>query len=125
MTLNQRIWAKSRDRLAAAVSMLGYPEEFAGLISRQLGSPQAIDRMTSYLNQAHPESMEMIIDEMLAIREEIDAWQRKKESREAQEGYNRWLGSDARQRNRKEALRDSCDRSGYGNCDDSGEKTGI
>ena len=29
MTTNQRIWAVSRKQLAAAVSSLGYPEEFA------------------------------------------------------------------------------------------------
>ena len=41
----------------------------------------------------------MIIDEMLAIRAEIDAWKEKKENREAQEGYSRWLNSAARMEN--------------------------
>ena len=36
--------------------------------------PKAIDRLTSYLYHAKPRSMEMIIDEMLAIRAEIDAY---------------------------------------------------
>ena len=54
MTPNQRIWAMSRNRLASAVSSLGYPEEFADLLAKQLGSPKGIDRLTSYLYQAKP-----------------------------------------------------------------------
>ena len=78
---------------------VGYPEEFADLLAKQLGSPKAIDRLASYIRQANPDSMEMIIDEMLAIRAEIDAWREKKENREAQEGYSRWLNSAARMEN--------------------------
>lgn len=96
MTPNQRIWAMSRNQLAAALSSLGYPEEFADLLARQLGSPKGIDRLTSYLYQAKPGTMEMIIDEMLAIRSDIDVWREKKKSQEAQAGYNRWLNSEAR-----------------------------
>ncbi len=99
MTLNQREWAIARDRLAASVSFLGYPEEFADLLARQLGSPKAIHRMASYIDQAHPGSVEMIVDEMLAICAEIDAWREKKESRDAQAGYTMWLNSKARQQN--------------------------
>ena len=102
MTPNQRQWAWSRDRLAKAVSALGYPEEFADLLAKQLGSPKAIDRMTSYVYQAKPRSVEMIIDEMLSIRAEIDAWREKKENQEAQAGYNAWLNSAARRRNEDE-----------------------
>ena len=98
MTPNQRIWAASRDRLAKAVSSLGYPEEFAGLLAGRLKSPGAMDRMTSYLYQAHPGSIETIVDEMLAIRAEIDAWREKKESQEAQAGYSAWLNSDIRRK---------------------------
>lgn len=101
MTPNQRIWALSRNQLAAAVSSLGYPEEFADLLAKQLGSPKGIDRLTSYLYQAKPVTMEMIIDEMLAIRSEIDAWREKKESQEAQAGYNSWLNSGARWKDEK------------------------
>lgn len=96
MTPNQRTWSQSRDRLAEAVSSLGYPAEFADLLAKQLGSPKAIDRMTAYLYHAKPKTMEMIVDEMLAIASEIDAWRERKESREAQEGYYAWLRSDAR-----------------------------
>ena len=102
MTPNQRTWAQARDRLAAAVSSLGYPEEFAGLLAGQLGSPKAIDRMTAYLYRARPRSIELIVDEMLAIRAEIDAWREKKEGLEAQAGYSRWLNSETRLQNEEE-----------------------
>jgi len=101
MTPNQRIWAMSRNRLAAAISSLGYPEEFADLLAKQLGSPKGIDRLTSYLDQVKPGTIEMIIDEMLAIRSDIDAWREKKESQEAQAGYNSWLNSEASWRDEK------------------------
>ena len=98
----QKTWARARDRLAAAVAALGYPEELAGLLARQLGSPQAIDRMAAYLYQARPGNMEMIADEMLAICAEIDAWREKKECREAQSGYSAWLSSERRRQSKEE-----------------------
>ena len=99
MTPNQRKWAEARNRLARAVASLGYPEELADLLAQQLGSPKAIDRMTSYLELMHPRSLEMIMDEMLAICAEIEAWREKKESQEAQAGYNAWLRSEERRQN--------------------------
>lgn len=96
MTPNQRTWALARNRLAASVAALGYPEEFADLLAKQLKSPKAIDRMASWMDQARPNSMELIVDEMLAICAEIDTWREKKESREAQAGYSSWLNSAAR-----------------------------
>ena len=96
MTPNQQTWAQSRDRLVAAVTALGFSGELVDLMAKQLGSPKGIDRLTSYLYQAKPGTVEMIIDEMLAIRSDIDAWREKKESQEAQAGYNSWLNSDAR-----------------------------
>ena len=102
MTSNQIIWAQARDRLAAAVASLGYPKEFAGLLAKELGSPGAIDRMTSWLYQARPRSVEMIADEMLSIRAEIDAWRDRKESREAQYRNNAWLNSETRRHNEDE-----------------------
>ena len=96
MSQNQWIWTQARDRLAAAVASLGYPEEFAGLLAGQLKSPKAIDRMTAYLYKAKPASVEMIVDEMLAICADIDAWREKKKSLEAQSGYSAWLNSETR-----------------------------
>ena len=102
MKPNQRMWVFSRNRLAEAVVSLGYPGEFADLLARQLGSPGAIDRMTSYLYKARPGSVEMIVDEMLSICAEIDAWREKKENREAQAGYSMWLASEERLQKQEE-----------------------
>ncbi|MBR1710306.1 MAG: hypothetical protein IJ719_15995 [Clostridia bacterium] len=96
MTESQRVWAEARDRLKAAVSSLGYPGELADMLSKQLKSPRAIDRMTSYVRNVRPRSMEMIVDEMLAICADVDTWHRKKESETAQAGYNAWLNSEMR-----------------------------
>ena len=92
----RRRWAEARDRLAASVAALGFPAELADLLARQLGSPQAIDRLTSYVWQARPNSLETLVDETLAIRDEIAAWREKRDSREAQAGYSRWLNSRQR-----------------------------
>ena len=95
-TSAQRAWARSRDQLACAVSALGFPGELADLLARQLKSPKAIDRMTSYLYQARPRTVEMIVDEMLAICADAAAWKEKIVSREAQENYSAWLNSEER-----------------------------
>ena len=91
MTPNQYLWAQARDRLVEAVTGIGFSAELAELMARQLGSPKAIDRMVSYIRQAHPRTEEMLVDEMLAICAEIETWRKKKESQEAQERYNSWL----------------------------------
>ena len=52
------IWVEARNQLASAVTTLGYPEEFADLLAKQIGSPRGIDRMTSYLFRVKPRSME-------------------------------------------------------------------
>ena len=91
MTPNQYLWAQARDRLVAAVTGIGFSAELAELMAKQLGSPKAIDRMVSYIRQAHPRTEEMLVDEMLAICAEIETWRQKKESQEAQARYNSWL----------------------------------
>ena len=88
MTPNQILWSRSRDNLVRAVTALGFSAELAGLLARELGSPKAIDRMTGYVLQAHPRTEEMLVDEMLAIRSEIDAWRERKEAMEAQASYS-------------------------------------
>ena len=88
MTPNQYLWAQARDRLVAAVTALGFSAELADLMVKQLGSPKAIDRMTSYVRQVRPRTEEMLVDEMLAICAEIEAWRERKESQEAQARYN-------------------------------------
>ena len=96
MTEAQRKWANARNRLVSAIISAGFPDELADLLAKELKSPGAIDRMTSWLYQAHPRSLETIVDEMLAIRSDIDAWIGKKESEAAQAGITDWLNSRER-----------------------------
>ena len=88
MTDYHREWAEARDRLRTAVAALGYPSDLADLLSRELGSPRGIDRLTSYIYHAKPGSLETLVDEMLVIKGQIENWRSKKESEEAQAAYN-------------------------------------
>ena len=88
MTPNQILWSRSRDNLVTAVTSLGFSPELADLLARELGSLKAIDRMTSYVRQAKPHSEEMLVDEMLAIKAEIETWRERKEAMEVQASYN-------------------------------------
>ena len=81
-------WAQSRDELICALKILGFPEELGNIIAKYLGSPKAIKRMTGYLYNVKPKTEELIVDEMLSIRSEIDAWRERKASREANQAYN-------------------------------------
>ncbi len=80
---DQREWSRSRDDLVDAVKRLGFPEELGVEMAKNLGSPKAMNRMASYLYHVKPKSVEMVVDEMLAICSEIDAWRDKKASEEA------------------------------------------
>ena len=102
MTPNQKEWADARDRLGSALAALGYPEELADLLARQLKSPKAIGRMTSYVREVRPRSMEMIADELFAICSDVEAWHAKKAGEAAQAGYNAWLNSAIRWQNAEE-----------------------
>ena len=84
---NQRLWSRTRDDLVCAVELLGFPAELGEIIAKHLGSPKAMERMISYLDYVKPKSEELIVDEMLAIRSEIDAWREKKASEEASAKY--------------------------------------
>jgi len=81
-------WSFARNELAAALADLGFAEELGDQIARHLGSPKAIQRMTAYLLRAKPADVELVVDEMLAIKAEIDAWREKKASEEANAYYN-------------------------------------
>ncbi len=88
MTENQRIWARARDGLVRAVTELGFSAAMAEVIARELRSPQAIDRMTSWVRFAKPRRKEMLADQMPANRAESDPWREKKASLEAQYAYD-------------------------------------
>ena len=91
MTDNQREWVQTKNQLVSAVKQLGFPEELGEQIAKQLGSPKAMNRMMSYLYNVKPRSAELVVDEMLAIYSEIDAWRDKKASEEANARYNEML----------------------------------
>ena len=88
MTPEQRLWSRTRDDLVRAVEELGFPAELGEAIAKHLGSPKAMERMISYLYYVKPKTEELVVDEMLAIRSEIDAWREKKASEEANARYN-------------------------------------
>lgn len=88
---NRKEWARARDELVASLKALGFEPALGEVIARHLGSPRAIERMTSYLYNVKPRSVELVVDEMLSIRSEIDAWRAKKASQEANAAYNRML----------------------------------
>ena len=92
MSSDSRIlWEQSRDALVSIIVSLGFPAELGEMIARHLGSPKAIDRMTAYLQYERPEDDRIIVDEMRAISDEIEAWREKKESRESNAAYNELL----------------------------------
>lgn len=88
MTDNQREWLYERECLNKALSGLGLPTELGDAMAKQLGSPKAIRRMTAYLYNERPTSAEVVVDEMLSISEEIEAWREKKAAEEANAAYN-------------------------------------
>ena len=84
-------WATAKGDLCREVLSLGFPREFGDLLAKELGSPRAMGRMAAYLRSARPRSVEMIVDEMLAISAEAQTWRERKESREAQAAYSAYL----------------------------------
>ncbi|MBE5896497.1 MAG: hypothetical protein K6E43_07475 [Lachnospiraceae bacterium] len=84
-------WASSRDDLVNAITGLGFPEELGVEIAKQLGSPKAMERMLGYLYNVKPQSVELVVDEMLAICSDVEAWKEKKACEEANAFYNEIL----------------------------------
>ena len=97
MTGQQALFSQARDRLVRAVTGIGFPADLGVLCARQIGSLRGIDRLTDYVNSVHPRSMEMVVDEALAIADQISTWREKKESEAAQWRYSLWLNSDERE----------------------------
>lgn len=97
MAQQQFIFSQARDRLIQAVTSIGFPAELGELCARQIGSPRGIDRLTSYVYHVRPKSEELLVDEMLAIAEQIQGWRDKKKSEEAQWRYSMWLNSEERE----------------------------
>ena len=91
MDSSRKLWSRTRDELVQTVESLGFPAALGDAIAKHLGSPKAMERMIAYLNYVKPRSEELVVDEMLAIRSEIDAWREKKASEEANARYNEML----------------------------------
>ena len=87
-------WTSARNRLVNEICHLGFPEELGNEVARNLGSPKAMERMISYLHYVKPKKAELIVDEMLAICSEIEAWRDKKESQRANAKYNEYMNRD-------------------------------
>ena len=97
MTPQQYLFSQAQERLIRAVTACGFPAELGGLCARQIGSPKGIDRLTSYIYNVRPKSEELLVDEMLAIADQISTWRDKRESEETQWRYTMWLNSDERE----------------------------
>ena len=91
MYSNKELWTFAKDELVLMVTALGFPAELGYEMAKRLGSPKAINRMTSYLANEKPKKVEIVVDEMLAICEEIQTWKEKKLSEEANASYNELL----------------------------------
>ena len=91
ITDHKEIWSRTRDRLVSVLASLGYPAEFGNTIAQYIGSPKGIERMISYLNYVRPDKVELIVDEMMAIKSDADRWREKKESERANIAYNNVL----------------------------------
>lgn len=87
----ESLWTRTKDDLVRSVERLGFPAELGEAVAKHLGSPKAMERMISYLDYVKPKSEELVVDEMLAIRSEIDAWKEKKASEKANARYNEIL----------------------------------
>ena len=91
MSADQREWTRARDELVRTIMDLGFPEELGNEIVKNLGSSKAMNRMTGYLINVKPKSVELVVDEMLAICSDIDVWREKKEAEAANARYNEIL----------------------------------
>ena len=70
---------RAKDELILTLEQMGYPPEFGRTVADQLGHELAVRRMISYLRQVKPGNIELIVDEMLSIISDRDAWIRKKQ----------------------------------------------
>ena len=91
MTEDQKKWVIAKGCMMDAMKVLGFPEALGDELVKNLGSPKAMDRMTSYLNNVKPKKAELVVDEMLAICSDIARWKDKKESERANAKYNEIL----------------------------------
>lgn len=90
MDYDKRKWIEAKEKLIKEIIALGFPEELGDAFAKNLGSPQAMYRMTVYLQNVKPKKVEMVVDEMLAICSDIGRWKEKKASEAANANYNEY-----------------------------------
>ena len=88
---NKMLWSRTRYDLIRSLTSLGFDESLGYAIAKHFGSPKSMERMISYLEYVKPKTEELVVDEMLAIRSEIDAWREKKASEGANAAHNEML----------------------------------
>ena len=88
---SREAWSRAHERLVSALENLGFPAELGDIVAQHIGSPKGIERMISYLELVQPDRVELIADEMVAIKSDIDRWREKKESERANVSYNNIL----------------------------------
>ena len=91
MNSGREEWVIAKNELVSAIKGLGFPEDLGNEVAKNLGSPKAMNRMCSYLYNVKPQKAELIVDEMLAIRSDIQRWKEKKEVEAANAWYNEFL----------------------------------
>ena len=82
---------RTKDELILTLEQMGSPPEFGRTVADQLGHELAVRRMISYLRQVKPGNIELIVDEMLSIISDRDAWIRKKQVQYYNAKYNEFL----------------------------------
>ncbi|MBO4310309.1 MAG: hypothetical protein J5856_04465 [Lachnospiraceae bacterium] len=90
---NNSEWIQAKNELMKAMASLNFPERLGEEVCKNLKYPAAIRRMTAYLYNVRPKTAELVVDEMLSICSEIEAWKDKKASEHAWASYNDWLNN--------------------------------
>lgn len=80
--------SESSKKLYKELLRRGYDEELCRLISAELNTDFTAGRMLGYLRQFQDLPAEEIVDEMLAIEADRDAWVQKKQAEHAQQVIN-------------------------------------
>lgn len=93
-TSKERSRADAREGLVRAAVRIGYPAELGELLADELRSEVAMRRMTGYLLQARPTTMEDIADELLAIRANQSRWIETKISEHANASITAFYNRD-------------------------------
>ena len=90
---SRAVWSRTRDRLISSLAALGYPAELGDIIAAHIGSPKGMELMIAYLDHVKPDRVELIADEMLSIKSDIDRWREKKECEKVNAVYNSVLNN--------------------------------